>query len=413
MIIKKSPKSFPEYKIHKSSNRAYVWHDGKRIYLGIAESPESYEAFRRLIAELAQNQKQCGLNLSACRHGVDADESLQMKQVMAAFLTAHEEILSKGEFSQCRLAFRELRQLYGHTPISEFGPRTLKIVREEMVKAGLSRRVINVRVGRIKRMIKWAVGEELVPPSLYHALQAVDGLRIGQTKAKEIAPVAPAAMEDVEALLPFLPPPLAAMVQIQLLGAMRPTEACLMKGKLIDRSGDIWIYRPESHKGLWRAKGRAIPLGPKAQVVLQPFLDRPDDEYLFSPMESTAWCREQRRIQNEGKRKTPKYPSEKRSEAKRKAKRHARKLKRQVGAHYNKCSYNRALKYAFERASKAGVAITPFFPYQLRHTRATQVRSIYGLEASQLVCGHERCDVTQVYAERDFLRLIEITRELG
>ena len=40
-------------------------------------------------------------------------------------------------------------------------------------------------------------------------------------------------------------------------------------------------------------------------------------------------------------------------------------------------------------------------PNQLRHTFATEVRKVHGLEAAQVLLGHARADVTQVYAEKD------------
>lgn len=38
---------------------------------------------------------------------------------------------------------------------------------------------------RIKRFIKWAVSEELAPPSAYEATRTVSGLRYGRTTARE------------------------------------------------------------------------------------------------------------------------------------------------------------------------------------------------------------------------------------
>jgi len=37
----------------------------------------------------------------------------------------------------------------------------------------------------------------------------------------------------------------------------------------------------------------------------------------------------------------------------------------------------------------------------LRHSRATDLRRLYGIEAAQTVLGHAELEVTQVYAERD------------
>ena len=50
-------------------------------------------------------------------------------------------------------------------------------------------------------------------------------------------------------------------------------------------------------------------------------------------------------------------------------------------------------------AKKAGVA--HWHPNQLRHLYASEVRKYHGLEAAQVLLGHSRADVTQIYAERN------------
>lgn len=50
---------------------------------------------------------------------------------------------------------------------------------------------------------------------------------------------------------------------------------------------------------------------------------------------------------------------------------------------------------------------------QLRHTRATDVRARYGLEASQVILGHASADVTQIYAERDEALARKVAKESG
>jgi site-specific recombinase XerC len=52
-------------------------------------------------------------------------------------------------------------------------------------------------------------------------------------------------------------------------------------------------------------------------------------------------------------------------------------------------------------------------PNQLRHTYATGVRKLYGLEAAQVLLGHARADVTQVYAERDWGLALRVAAEAG
>jgi hypothetical protein len=52
-------------------------------------------------------------------------------------------------------------------------------------------------------------------------------------------------------------------------------------------------------------------------------------------------------------------------------------------------------------------------PGQLRHSYATEVRKNHGLEAAQVLLGHSRADVTQVYAERDHEKARKVAKKVG
>jgi integrase len=52
-------------------------------------------------------------------------------------------------------------------------------------------------------------------------------------------------------------------------------------------------------------------------------------------------------------------------------------------------------------------------PNQIRHTRGTEIRKLYGLEAAQVILGHASADVTQIYAERDADKARDIVRQIG
>jgi uncharacterized Zn finger protein len=97
-----------------------------------------------------------------------------------------------------KYALRPLRKLYGQTKAAEFGPLALKAVRPSMIDADPSRGVINAQVNRIKRFCKWAASEELLPASVYQAVQSLPALRFGRTEARETEPVKPVADEWVE-----------------------------------------------------------------------------------------------------------------------------------------------------------------------------------------------------------------------
>lgn len=52
-------------------------------------------------------------------------------------------------------------------------------------------------------------------------------------------------------------------------------------------------------------------------------------------------------------------------------------------------------------------------PNQLRHTYATKIRKEFGLEAAQVLLGHSRADVTQIYAERNQALAVGIAAKIG
>jgi integrase len=85
---------------------------------------------------------------------------------------------------------------------------------------------------------------------------------------------------------------------------------------------------------------------------------------------------------------------------------------------YDVDSYRRAISYAIRRANKRREEaqqdpIPHWYPLQLRHPRATEIRKAYGIEAAQVSLGHAHADVTQVYAERYLELAIKIAKKTG
>jgi integrase len=277
----------------------------------------------------------------------------------------------------------------------------------------LSRGVVNHRVNRIKRVFKWAVSEELIPASIHEGLRSVAGLRYGRSEARETDPVKPVADDVIEATLPFVPPQIAAMIKLQRLTGMRPCEVVILRPCDIDRTDEVWIYTPHDHKNRWRGHRKEVPLGPRVQEVILRFLDRSPEAYCFSPQETMEWRRQNRAVHFKTNRKTPVYPSELRSREKAKLARQKRTRKRAQRERYDTDSYRRAINYGQQNARKTGVEIPHWHPNQIRHTRATEIRKKFGIEAAQVALGHARADVTQVYAERNSELARRIALELG
>ena len=66
------------------------------------------------------------------------------------------------EPQQIRYTIKPLVDCFAALPIDEFGPLKLIELREHMVKLDWSRGLVNQRVGRIRRMFKWAVSRQIV-----------------------------------------------------------------------------------------------------------------------------------------------------------------------------------------------------------------------------------------------------------
>ena len=245
--------------------------------------------------------------------------------------------------------------------------------------------------------IKWGVENELLPKDAYHGLQAVAPLRAGRDGVRGPKKIKPVADEHVDLVLPHLSATVRAMVELQRVTGMRPGEVIVMTTGQIDRTGELWVYRPDRHKTADIGKEREILLGARAQGILKPWLKADPDAPLFSPVESV----EARNAERRKNRKTPKGPWAR-------ARRRKKNPKRPPRLWYDKNAYGRAVRRA---CLKAGVPV--WSPNRLRHSLATRVRQCYGLEAAQVILGHAKADITQVYAESNRALAQRVMREIG
>jgi len=372
----------PTLKLHKSSGHGYVRIDGKQIFCGLFGSAECRQRYERTIAEWLARDRRPG----------STKGPLLVNDLLAAFLAHAIEYYRDGdgkptgEAKNFIEAVKPLRRLYGRTRADDFGAAELKAVRAAMIESGLSRSTINSRVGRIRRIWRWGAAEGLVDAAVHARLVVVDALRKNRTTAPEAPGVAPVAEAVVRATLPHMPPAVAAMVELQLLTGCRVGEVLTMRGGEIDRSGAVWLYAPGKHKNAHRGQGRTIPLGPRAQDALRPFLKADPDAFLFDP----------------------------RAEA----------TRPDAGDHYDRRAYAQAIRRACDRAFphptirpsdwtrtkrptaeeraelEAWRKAHRWSPLQIRHAVGTRVRGEHGLEAAQAVLGHAKADATQIYAER-------------
>lgn len=386
----------PKYRRQKKANGdlAFVELDGVRHYLGQYNSNESREAYHRILTEWRAS----GLSPEPGIRG-----SITVIEVIAAYWRHAQEHYRKadgrptGEADNIRRALGYVRRLYGSTKVHEFGPVRLKAARQAMIESGYTRGSINQNVGRVKRMFRWAVENELIDPKVYHGLQAVAGLRRGRSAALETERIRPAPDAHVDALQQFVSRQVWAMIDLQRLTGMRPGEVVALRGCDVDTTGTPWVYTPADHKTEHHGHDRKIYLGPRAKEILKRFL-KPD---LQAPLFSPADAESERSAQRRANRKSTMTPSQ--------AARHpAENRSRPPRDRYDVPSYRRAIQRA---CKKTGVP--KWHPHQLRHNAATRLRKEYGLDAARTVLGHRTPMVTELYAEIDQAKAAEVMLKIG
>ena len=299
----------PRYRRHKRSDQAIVTLNGHDIYLGPYGTKASKLEYDRVITQW----------MAAGRRHVpnQAQTELSILALCLAYLEFAEGYYVKNgkptsRLINVKLAIRYIREHYGRTLAVDFGPLALQTMQRILAEKRLTRKTVNSLVGIYKAMFRWANNQEMLPPHVYQALQPVPGLKKGRSPARESQPVLPVERQIVEQTLPHLPQIVADMVRFQLLTAVRPQEVYSLRLCDLDRREKIWRYTPEHHKTEHHGKKRIIYIGPQAQAVLQPYLDRSPEEHCFQPRESESKRNADRRT----KRKSPMAPSQRHRQAK-------------------------------------------------------------------------------------------------
>ena len=224
-----------------------------------------------------------------------------------------------------------------------------------MIDDGLAIKTVNHYCLHIRKLFKLAASNAKIPPDVFAGIATVEALKPGRSRA--IVPKRkPAAMvEHVEAILPHVSALVRDMIQIQLLTGMRPGEVCGMRRDQLQWVGETLIYRPGSHKTEHHGKQREIPIGPKAQEFLRPYMNRD----VMLPMLPASYRR----------------------------------------------SINRACKVA---------GIPKFSPQQIRKAFAEKLRRRNNLEAAQVLLGHSSKRTTEkYYAGSEVESAFDIVKEIG
>jgi len=388
-----------------------VWWLGRWWHLGPAEEEKTWKAeYARLCALWAVDP-----HALPCH----AREYLVSELCRDYLLSADSPRPGLGR-DRAKLAIQLLLELHTETPVSSFGPVMLRswqswlcsLKSERPKMEGQPRfnvTTVNYHVDSIRRIWRWGVATERVPEDRAGALATVPRPKLGDTRPPRI--IEPADAAHVKAILPFLLPPVRAMVVLQLATGARPGELCALKAGDVQRSGKlyvpgagvqdldalgVWAHVPPRHKLTWKGKPRYLLFAGGAQKVLEPFLDRAKDAFCFSPAEGMKWYRSEQRDVAEAKRGGRTGGSRKPLVA---------RPRRTFKPQYSKDSYAKAIRSACGRAG-----VPPFPPYALRHLAAAEVKSLFDLDSVQALLGHHTRTMSEHYGGVAFKKAAEVAK---
>jgi integrase len=333
-----------------------------------------------------------------------------------------------NEYDNCRYAVRPLVAVCGAVRVSSFVADDLRRARDVMVSGRWyspaarkpvrpwPRAHVNAQVNRIKRMFRWGVESGLVPADVAAVVCAVSPLRAGRSLAVESGPVVAVAARVVEATLPHLPAVVRAMVELQRLTGMRSDNVCSLRPCDLDRSGDAWLYRPAAHKGSRAGRPLIVPLGPRGQAVLEPFLDRPADLPCFSPAEVAGRSVGRRAPGSRYTTGSYRRAIERACElafAMPAELRHVRPVRRRRGEGDAELAARSADRERRLVAAAEWRRAHCWHPHQLRHAAADRAKRVLGLDGARAYLGHSEVSTTEIYEARDLAMAREIARAIG
>jgi len=384
MNKKHSQKSPRILQVRRDGAYDCVYVNSKKIRLGRTGTPEADDNFRKIQIQV----------LTDPTYLSPKPQQVTVDCLCFAYLEYAEEH-DPGHFGSIKTAVGILIQHYAGQPVDVLDTRHFLFLQAQFVKHGVSRKYCNALMGFIRAMLKWGVLRKLVPHQVYFEAKLVPALKEGKTRAYENPEREAVPDEVVQRTLPFMSPTVSAMVQIQRMTGMRPSEICKMTAGAIDKTRDpeLWYYIPR-HKTEAHIGKKPIPLGKPEQRLIEPYLvNKKPSEAVFSPRTAMQEWHTERRAN----RKTKITPSQ----MERDRKRAKNPRPRQPREFYNSSSYRIAVANAIRKGNKVlpeDQQIPHWFPYLIRHAAGTEAEMTAGLDKAQALLGHTSANMTKRYA---------------
>lgn len=402
-------KSFPPAPKIDANGRVSVWWNGVWHRIGWKSDEAAWKAeYGRLVALWSVDPHAAPLR---------ADDYL-VSTLCREYLASRDAPKPGRQRERTVTAIGLLLEHHALTRVADFGPAAMDAWQAWMctipdpkdpTRTRFNRTSVRDHFWALTRIWKWAVKTERVPHDRYAALLTIEPPPPDSVRPAKV--VDPADPLTVKATLPHVRLPVRAMVLLQWHAGARPDELCSMKVGDVLRSGTVrvpgagpinldvegvWARAPQQHKTARLGKARILTFGPDAQQILAPFLEgRQPDEYVFQPRDGLAELRAEQKADREkrgggsgGNRKKP-----------------AAEPKRRPGNRYSVRTYRQAIERA---CVKAGVE--HWFPYQLRHLAASEIKAVFGVDGVMAMLGHHTQTMGEHYGGRSFKKAAEIAR---
>ena len=373
-----------------SSGQARVTIDGKTFYCG---RWGSVEAQRRYAELLRQWEQADGRPLHTAPNAVQA--ALSVRDLFAAF---REYVVATGRYEKNgaptspRAMFgvieRQLGAFAGHLPVRMMTEAILVSWRDQLERdPKLTRRGINRKIQAALQVFKWGRTRGLVSKLVWADLSVIEPLKRGEVgdRPERGRPRRGVTLEEVELVAAHCAPQIAAILRIQAICGMRPSEALslrwsdISKTPLPDDPLGCWVYTvPGGGKTHHHGHTARYLLPPAAQSILETFPALPLN-WIFSPAASMHERRTRRRAQ----RKSKVTPSQ---------------AERDRGAslqYADKWGVNEYRRHVLRACQKADVAA--FTPHEVRHGFATWMANNHSILAASQALNHHHLSTTQRY----------------
>lgn len=333
----------PTIKLHKKTGQAYVNCFNTRVYLGKHGTDDANERYARVLSLIVSNASP-----QEVKQAASSRSSLTLG-----------ELLTYAKRGRGYSGWRVAEIMIQDAGLWDIPAATFRTAAFESFLGGCcelkkpdgnpyTTSTIRAVATCIRTAYKYGVKHDLVPPDLWHKLKACEIPRDKIAHTNPDGDIKPVPLQDYEKTIGYLDGVWRDTVIVLRYTGMRPGEAIRMSWNDIDDSDSVWVFSPLEHKTRHKGKKRRIYIGPNAQAILIKY--RNNDPILGG--HSTG-------------------PNEQ-----------VRRLRRKV------------------RRACIDAGVTHWYPYQLRHTRGTELRKTDGMDAAQATLGHANISMTQVYAQR-------------